>query len=78
MLGGDGGCLLHGGTAGGVENGPERHEYRPGAEPAGGGGGVSPEIFRLYLSLMPEDKQRVDAKIHELLMAREKGLIGNG
>jgi hypothetical protein len=39
---------------------------------------VSPEIFRLYLSLMPEDKQRVDAKIHELLMAREKGLIGNG
>ncbi len=30
------------------------------------------EILQLYLSLSPEDKQIVDEKIHELLVAQKK------
>ncbi len=33
------------------------------------------EILQLYLSLSPEDKQLVDEKIHELLVAQKKGAI---
>lgn len=34
---------------------------------------MSPEILELYLSLEPEDRQRVNAKIHELVSAAKGG-----
>ena len=50
-----------------------------GAQPDGrGGGGVSPEVLRLYLSLRPEDKQRVDVRIYELLGKEESELVRGG
>lgn len=32
---------------------------------------MSPEMLKLYLSLEPEDRQEVDAKIHALVSADE-------
>lgn len=44
-------------------------EHCRGNAPKGGGGNMSSEILELYLSLAAEDKQRVAAKIAELLAA---------
>lgn len=34
---------------------------------------MSGEVLQLYLSLEPEDRERVDAKIHALALAQRKG-----
>lgn len=34
---------------------------------------MSPEVLELYLSLEPEDRQRVNAKIHELVSVAKGG-----